>query len=107
MGRNLYPPVPDMRGPETQRLTDAELFYIIEDGIRMSGMPAWGSKEHGGTDSWKLVHFIRHLPNLSFSEEKEMEALNPKSPAEMREDRDEEKFLKGEDSHENAPSHHH
>jgi mono/diheme cytochrome c family protein len=100
MGYNLYPPAPDMRKPETQQLSDAELFYIIENGIRLSGMPAWGSKEHGEEDSWKLVHFIRHLPQLSISEEKEMEKLNPKSPAEYEEEKEEEKFLKGDDSNE-------
>ena len=61
MGRNLYPPAPDMRKPATQELSDGELFYIIENGIRMSGMPAWGSKEHGEEDSWKL---FRSSPSL-------------------------------------------
>jgi mono/diheme cytochrome c family protein len=93
IGRNLYPPAPDMRKEQTQQMSDGELFYIIENGIRLSGMPAWASG-HGEEDSWKLVHFIRHLPQLSFSEEKEMEKLNPKSPAETKEEKEEEKFLK-------------
>ncbi|MCU1235652.1 MAG: Cytochrome [Candidatus Solibacter sp.] len=87
-------------------MSDGELFYIIENGIRLSGMPAWASG-HGEEDSWKLVHFIRHLPQLSFSEQKEMENLNPKSPAEFEEEKEEENFLKGEDSHEKKPPHHH
>ena len=41
MGPHLYPPTPDMRKPDTQRMTDGELFYIIQNGIRLSGMPAW------------------------------------------------------------------
>jgi len=40
MGKQMYPPAPDMRA-ETQNLTDAELFYIIQNGIRLSGMPSW------------------------------------------------------------------
>jgi hypothetical protein len=47
-------------------------------------MPAWGGSEHGDQDSWNLVHFIRHLPSLSFSDQKEMEALNPKMPPELK-----------------------
>src|SRR5215831_6790751 len=43
MGRQMYPPAPDMRKERTQRMSDGELFYIIENGIRLSGMPAWGT----------------------------------------------------------------
>src|SRR5438067_3586879 len=62
IGKHMYPPAPDMREPATQKLTDGELFYIIQNGIRLTGMPAWGESEHDAEDSWKLVHFIRHLP---------------------------------------------
>lgn len=95
MGRHMYPPAPDMRQPDTQRLTDGELFFIIENGVRLTGMPAWGGSHHGQEDSWKLVHFIRHLPALSKDEIQEMEKLNPKSPADLEEERQEEEFLRG------------
>ena len=91
MGRHLYPRVPDMRKPETQDLTDGELFYIIENGVKLTGMPAWGG-EHGGDASWKLVDFIRHLPKLTPEELKEMKGLNPKGPDEQI---DPDDFLKG------------
>ncbi len=42
IGRNLYPKVPDMRSERTQDLTDGELFSIIKNGVRLTGMPAWG-----------------------------------------------------------------
>ena len=100
MGKRMYPPAPDMRKQPTQQLSDAELFYIIENGIRLSGMPGWGGAEAGEDDSWKLVHFIRHLPQLTFSEQQEMEKLNPKTPAELEEEKQEQEFLKGADSHE-------
>src|SRR5438132_6410501 len=56
IGENLYPKAPDMREASTQRLTDGELYYIIENGIRMTGMPAWG-KEGDAHDehTWGLV----------------------------------------------------
>ena len=108
LGKRLYPPAPDMRLPATQQLTDGELFYIIENGIRLTGMPAWGNgSDHDAEDSWKLVHFIRHLPRLTIEEKRAMEKLNPKSPDELREEEEEERFLRGEDSHEAAPEHHH
>lgn len=93
LGRNLYPRAPDMRLPATQELTDGEIFYIIEHGVRLTGMPAWG----GGNPeaSWQLVHFIRRLPKLTAQERVEMEALNPKSPAEWRAAHEDAEFLQG------------
>src|SRR5256714_14429499 len=71
MGPNFYPRVPDMRLSDTQNLTDGELFYIIRNGVRLSGMPAW-SGDHQAADDWKLVHFIRHLPKITPPELEEM-----------------------------------
>jgi mono/diheme cytochrome c family protein len=78
MGPNLYPKAPDLRLPETQNLTDGEMFYIITNGVRMTGMPGWG-RTHTAEDTWKLVLFIRHLPQLPAEEKKDMEKFNPKS----------------------------
>jgi hypothetical protein len=108
VGKRTYPPAPDMRLPATQQLTDGELFYIIQNGIRLSGMPAWGGNSgHDEQDSWKLVRFIRHLPQLTAAEKAQMGKLNPKSPDELKEEEDEEKFLKGEDSNDHPIEHHH
>jgi mono/diheme cytochrome c family protein len=96
MGRNLYPKVPDMRQRRTQNLTDGELFSIIKNGVRLTGMPAWG--DPSGRDdaaTWTLVHFIRHLPKITPKELDEMKGMNPISPMEMKERQEEEKFLKG------------
>ena len=84
IGQNLYPKPPDMRLAETQNLPDGELFYIINNGVRLTGMPGWG-EAHGNEDTWKLVLFIRRLPKLSAEEKKDMERFNPKSA----DDRDE------------------
>jgi mono/diheme cytochrome c family protein len=47
IGQGLWPKAPDMRQASTQNLTDGELFWIIENGIRFTGMAAWstGTKE--------------------------------------------------------------
>lgn len=93
IGRNLYPKAPDMRLPATQDLTDGELYYTINNGVRLTGMPAWGQAGEKDEESWKLVHFIRHLPRLTPEEEREMKRLNPKSPEERQEEQEEEQFL--------------
>lgn len=98
MGRGLFPKVPDLREPATQNLSDGELFYIIEEGIRFTGMPGWSSDTLEGEQStWHLVHFIRHLPDISQPEIEEMAALNPKSPHEIRQQIEAEQFLSGAD----------
>lgn len=99
MGRNMYPRAPDMRHPATQNLSDGELFWIIENGIRFTGMPGWSAGAGGGEEAtWHLVHFIRHLPQMTPEDIADMEALNPRSIREVREELENERFLRGEDS---------
>lgn len=97
IGRSLYPPAPDMRQAPTQTLSDGELFYIIENGVKLTGMPAWGTgTADGQRDSWHLVQFIRRLPALSEAEIAEMEELNPRGAAEWQALDQERRFLSGE-----------
>ena len=99
IGRNLYPKAPDMRLEATQSLTDGELYAIIQDGIRLTGMPAWGKEgDENDEDSWKLVHLIRHFKDLTPEHLKEMQRLNPKGPDEYEEERQEQEFLNGTDA---------
>jgi len=99
IGRNLYPKAPDMRLEATQSLTDGELYAIIQDGIRLTGMPAWGKEgDENDEDSWKLVHLIRHFKDLTPEHLKEMQRMNPKSPDELEEERQEQGFLNGSDT---------
>ena len=108
IGKNLYPKAPDMRQADTQALSDGELFSIIHNGIRLTGMPAWGeSTPEEDQDSWKLVHFIRHLPKLSQAELEEMKKLNPQSPRKSEEEEEIEQFLQGEDGPATQPQSHH
>jgi cytochrome c553 len=92
MGQNMYPKVPDLIDSGIQGLSDGALFYIIQNGVRWTGMPAW-KNEHSADDTWKLVSFIRKLPSLT---EQELDSL--------------EKQTGGEESHEGdtqKPGHHH
>ncbi|HEV3481124.1 MAG TPA: cytochrome c [Candidatus Acidoferrales bacterium] len=110
-GKGLYPKPPDMRKPETQNKMDGELCYTIQNGVRLSGMPAFG-EEHGtdagDTDTWHLVLFIRHLPNLTPGELQQMEQLNPRTEEERQEEKQEEEFLRGGNPQiQDGSSHHH
>jgi mono/diheme cytochrome c family protein len=116
IGRGLYPKAPDMRKDGTQSLSDGELFYIIQNGVRFTGMPAWGSdpagheeqgESHDERDNWELVQFIRHLPKITRAELDEMERLNPKSPEEAEEEQSEREFLEGGKPQAHPPEHSH
>jgi len=108
LGKHTSPPAPDMRLPATQKLTDGELFYVIQNGIRLTAMPAWScGSAHDEQDSWKLVYFIRHLPQLTLAEKQEMEKLNPKAPDDLKEEEEEKKFLEGQGEAEPHEQHHH
>ena len=74
VGSNLYPKVPDLRSPRTQKLTDGEIRYIIRNGVRLTGMPGWANPhDEQSDDSWKLVLFIRHLPQATTEDLRDME----------------------------------
>ena len=106
LGKGMYPRAPDMSLEATQDLSDGELFAIIENGIRLTGMPGWGNgTAESAYGTWGLVHFIRHLPKVTADEIAEMEALNPKSPAEWEQMRAEQEFLRGSSTPPPAASH--
>jgi len=80
-GEGLNPPAPDLTGRKTQARTDGEIFWILKNGIRMTGMPAFGPT-HKDEELWKMVAFLRHLPELTPEETK---ALKPSAEGEAEE----------------------
>jgi mono/diheme cytochrome c family protein len=108
-GKGLYPKPPDMRTAETQNKSDGELYYTIENGIRLSGMPAFGEEYSVGGDAetWHLVLFIRHLPQITSQELDEMKGLNPKTEADRAEEQQEQEFLNGGEPSQNVGETHH
>jgi mono/diheme cytochrome c family protein len=60
IGRNMNPPAMDLTSAHVQHWSDAELFWIIQNGVRLTGMPAWKSSI-SDNDTWKLAHFIHSL----------------------------------------------
>jgi len=113
LGRGMYPKPPDLRARKTQSRPDGEIFWIIENGVRLTGMPAFGGTAAlaGGhsdpRDSWKLVLFIRHRPALTAEERIEMERYNPKGLDERQEEQEENDFLNGAPAKPEPEHHHH
>ena len=99
VGRSLYPKAPDMRLPRTQNLSDGEIFYFIENGVRLTGMPGWSTgTPEGERSSWQLVHFIRRLSKLTPDDLAAMEAFNPVSRQQIEEEKKVDDFLSGGES---------
>lgn len=96
-GRQMFPRAPDMTAAATQTLADGELFWIVENGVRLTGMPGFGDDDPANdAESWELVQFVRHLPELTPEELREMERLNPTlSRADVEREREVEAFLAG------------
>ncbi len=98
LGRNLYPKAPDMQLADTQGLPDGHLFWIIKNGVRLTGMPAWGEDTPADdATTWELVHFIRHLPRLTAEELAEMRESNPRGRRDWEAAEAERRFLEGGD----------
>jgi mono/diheme cytochrome c family protein len=71
IGEGLNPPAPDLTLSKVQARTDGQLFWLVQNGIRMTGMPAFGPT-HKDEEVWKIVAFLRHLPELTPEEEKQL-----------------------------------
>jgi mono/diheme cytochrome c family protein len=59
----LYPQAPNLTLEDVQGRSDAELYWIVKNGIKMTGMPAFGPT-HDEDEILGLVAFLRSLPNL-------------------------------------------
>lgn len=83
--RGLNPPPPRLAAPSIEAASDGELFWVISNGIRSTGMPAF-SPTHTENEIWKIVAFVRHLPELT---PEEIEALQPAGEGEESHHHDE------------------
>jgi len=91
LAEGLNPPVPRLHENGTQAMSDGDLFWIVKNGVRMTGMPAFGGT-HTDEEIWKIVAFIRHLPSLTpgetaaLAEVTEEEAHHHEEPRETTSD---------------------
>ena len=61
--QGLNPPPPHLWTADSQSLSDAELYWLVKNGVRMTGMPAFGPT-HDETELRAIVAFVRELPKL-------------------------------------------
>jgi mono/diheme cytochrome c family protein len=68
----MYPRPTDLRSDDTQEMSDGELYWVIKNGVRWSGMPAFGKPGDDDEQVWKIVAYVRHLPKLTSQEQQEV-----------------------------------
>jgi mono/diheme cytochrome c family protein len=108
-GQGLNPPAPDLTLPSMQRMRDGELFWVVSNGIRMTGMPAF-SPTHKEDEIWKIVAFVRHLPEITKEEQqilkagREEEAGHHEAAESKPEEKEEQKAAPGEKAGHTHPS---
>jgi mono/diheme cytochrome c family protein len=66
LSKGINPRAPSL-GEKGDDTPDGELFWVVKHGIRMTSMPAFGPT-HTDEETWKIVAFIRHLPDLTAQE---------------------------------------
>jgi mono/diheme cytochrome c family protein len=71
IGQGLNPGAPDLTLPRVQERTDGQLYWLVDEGIRMTGMPAFGPT-HGENELWQIVAFLRHLPEITDEEKAQL-----------------------------------
>jgi cytochrome c553 len=62
IARGMLPPPPDL-ARQMRPWRDRELFWIVKNGIKYTGMPAWAAQQRDD-EAWALVAFLRRLPAL-------------------------------------------
>lgn len=75
LAKGLNPEPPELSEDE-DHMSDAALFWVIKNGIRMTGMPAWGPS-HSDADLWDVVAFVKALPNMSAAEYRALDRRLP------------------------------
>ena len=71
IGQGQNPGAPDLTLPRVQARTDGQLYWLVDEGIRMTGMPAFGPT-HGENELWQIVAFLRHLPEITEQEKAQL-----------------------------------
>jgi mono/diheme cytochrome c family protein len=84
----MYPRPTDLRSDDTQEISDGELYWVIKNGVRWSGMTAFGKPGDDDEHAWKIVAYVRHLPKLTLQEQQEVmhQCEEPMEPDESSQD---------------------
>jgi len=69
----LRPDPPDLKDV-VKKLTPAEIFWVVRNGINMTGMPGFNLVEASDEEIWTIAAFVKKLPSVSEADYKEWAA---------------------------------
>lgn len=75
VGLSLYPPAPQFL-EDAPDMPENQNFYIIENGVRWTGMPGW-NKVLSENEIWNLTSFLAHIQDLPPAVEQEWKPAVP------------------------------
>jgi len=75
LAKGLNPPPPDLSDPENNKSAQ-QLFWVVKNGIRMTGMPGWGAT-HDDQSLWEIVAFVRTLPGMTAAQYQALDSRLP------------------------------
>ena len=78
LGTHMFPPAMDLTSPHVQHWTNGDLFWIIQNGISLTGMPSWSSSI-SPANTWKIAWFVHALPRLD-AEQAQAASVSTVSP---------------------------
>lgn len=78
MAVGFNPQAPDF-GPGADDMGDAELFWVTKNGIRFTGMPAWGPSL-SDKDIWDITAFVITLPEMTAADYNAIDVRMPVAP---------------------------
>ena len=64
LGQAMNPPAMDLTSPHVQSWKDPELYWIISNGIRLTGMPGWQT-QLSSEQIWQVTRYIHALPQMT------------------------------------------
>jgi mono/diheme cytochrome c family protein len=79
IGKGLLP-IPNNLVQTAREWKAAELYWVIRNGLKMTGMPAWGLR-FGDEDLWAIVAFMKQLPRMTAAEYQALDGSPAKIPA--------------------------
>jgi mono/diheme cytochrome c family protein len=103
ISKGLMPRPPRLQ-EAVEEWTPEELFWVTKNGVKMTGMPAWGPT-HSDAKIWAIVAFLEKLPHMSAAQYQEMDrAAGPEEDDEHHHAADEAEH---DHDHGDVMGHHH
>jgi mono/diheme cytochrome c family protein len=85
-------PKPPLLAKEADDMSEKEMFWVIKNGIKMTGMPGWGPT-HSDDKIWAMVAFVKSMPTMTPEDYRIMRKEAEMAGGHMDHDHDENAYM--------------